>query len=324
MTDFLRPSQPTEADQASGNLASEQTAKQVGPMPATPLDALPAEPVQNAGGEVTPQSTPPSNADALHMTEAKPMRPFERMAVPKASVKNGEEHDGEIKKKKKISSLFTRFYLASFLFVICGAIIGGYLLLDPLIRSLKNTNKMIAAHQKESEDVTAYLNSVKDSIAAAQSIPPDILKKVDQAMPRDVDEPRLLATMEAFGTKTGISLDSVQFSAGSASQNQNASTAPIPSGSISTLQVNPINIGLNVVSPSYAEARVFLESIEQSIPLLDVSRIGVSGDAMTGEFTYQLQMKTYSLVKADKPPVVTTPAATPAAGSTPSNDINAP
>lgn len=314
MTDFLRPQQLTEAEQATEHFASDESLKNVGPMPDAPLAAL-SEPGQGTNGgpieeKMIPAPMPVEGQGSGLGAPSKLTRPFERVPVPKASVRKGEEKETELKKQKKPSAIFTRFYIPFFLLLISIVIIGGYMLLDPIIRSLKNTNEFIVAHQQESNDVGVYLDSIKRSIAAANAIPPDVLKKVDQAIPRDVDQPRLLATMEAFGAKTGISLDSVQFSADSASQNVTTPSA-IPTQGPSTLHVSPININLNVISPSYAEARVFLESIEQSIPILDVSRIGVSGDPTTGEFAYQLQMKTYSITKVTKPPVTTTPTAPP-------------
>ena len=315
MTDFLRPQQLSDAEQAAERLTSDESTVRVGPMPSAPLASLPAEgAVESAQGNdetVHDESKSPASPEEARTSLHDPMppatmpnRPFERVPVPRASVKNEEKKEAELKKKKKPLTIFTRFYVPTFLFLICGVIAVGYMLLDPIIHSLKNTNQLIGAHQQEATDVNAYLDSIKRSISAAQSIPPDVLKKVDLAIPRDVDQPRLLATMEAFGLRTGISLDSVQFSADSASQSSSAPSA-IPTQGITTLRVNPINISLNVTSPSYAEARAYLESIEQSIPILDVSRISVSGDAVTGEFTYQIEMKTYSIVKAENTPIRT-------------------
>ncbi|MFA5129398.1 MAG: hypothetical protein WC477_00590 [Patescibacteria group bacterium] len=259
MTDFLRPS--TGAD-------------------------IPAQ----AEGSLVPPVAP---------VAPRPTRPFERVPVPRAGIHGEGEKPSEPagKKGKKPSPMLTHYYLPSFLILICVLSGGGYALLDPLFSQLKMTNEMIVAHNQESADAQAYLDSIERSIVAAQAIPEDVLNKVDAALPRDVDEPRLLATMEAFGKKTGISLDSVQFSTQAGSADTGAP--------VSTLEVDPISISLNVISPSYTAARIFLQEVEQSIPLLDVSRISVSGDKVTGEFTYQLEMKTYSVVKAKA--VVVTP-----------------
>lgn len=193
-------------------------------------------------------------------------------------------------KPKKPSRLFLEYYGALFMLLLAAFVTAGFTVLRPLIADFKLTNSRIAAAVQTLKDERGYLESLERSIAAAKSIPPDVLLRVDEALPREVGIPKLLQTMAELAERHKVRLNSVQF---------NQPKTP-PGGEVQpsrALATAPLDISLTMRAPGYGATRAFLEGLERNLRVLDVQQITVTGNEQTGELTYSLQLRTYSLTQ---------------------------
>ncbi len=216
--------------------------------------------------------------------EARPKTRHE--TVKPAQLKKTEKDDKE-KKKKKPSRLFVDYYGVIFLLLVAIFILAGFVLLWPLISEFKMTNAEIGSTVQTLKDERDYLESLQRSIAAAETIPADTLMRVDEALPRRVGLPKLLQTMSLIAEQNGVQLSSVQFNEPKQSSTETQQAR--------ALSAAPLDINLTLNSPSYAATRRFLESVERNLRVLDVQQITVTSNEQSGELTYTLQLRTYTL-----------------------------
>lgn len=198
---------------------------------------------------------------------------------------------------KKRSKLLVQYYASTFLLLITLFLVTGYVLLKPMIDELKRTNETVEVRLLEVEQGNAFLNSVDASIAIAKDIPEDVLLRVDEALPKREDIPKLLKMFAQIGLSNDVEISSISFGA----------TGNAIGESISGFSLAPVEISLSVKSPGYLAMREFLHDIETNIRLMEVQSISVNTDEAEGSFSYTLQLQSYILQKAS-PASVPAPA----------------
>jgi hypothetical protein len=285
MTDFLHPQSLPPTSPSREDVLDISVDKDVQAV---------APPVQENKTEVV--NATPSSAENEVESLAQDHRNFGTSVTQRRkSVQEelSEPHEEVKRVVRKESPLFIHYYQSLFLLLISLFSLSGYLVLNPLIKDFKKTNEMIKVSLQESDDATDFLRSVNGSIKAAQSISPETLSKVNEALPREVEIPKLLKTFALIADQNRVTMSGIQFSAQDA-----ASGSPTYQGySLATVQIS-----LSIQAPGYLVMRKYLEDLQTNIRLMDVKTISVSGDNASGAFSYSLELVTYYLQKTSTKP----------------------
>lgn len=191
-------------------------------------------------------------------------------------------------KPKKSSRFFTEYYGVAFLFLIAAFVVTAVFVHRPLITQIKMINAETQGKLAEAQAERSYLSSVEASVAAAQSIPPGVLKDVDQALPTSQNLPSLLVQFGSAALSNNVRIDTISFSESVAS---NGLEAGLPSGMIA-----PLDVSLSVRAASYFEMKRFLADIESSLRIMDILSMTSSGSEEGGESSYSIQLRTYSYI----------------------------
>ncbi|MFA5935699.1 MAG: type 4a pilus biogenesis protein PilO [Patescibacteria group bacterium] len=181
---------------------------------------------------------------------------------------------------KPPSRLLTDYYGAVFFFMVLIFLLAATVVLKPMLDDVKATNAQVVSTLAALDNETAYVNSLDQSISAAQTIPPNILEKVDQAMPRKQEIPELLVLFGTTADRDGVKIANVSF----------ADAA----GRVTTSSVGELTINMTVMAENYPQIKKFIRDLEASLRILDIDGINVSTQGTEGaESAYALQMKTY-------------------------------
>jgi len=207
----------------------------------------------------------------------------------KGTAKKGQEKKG----KEKSSALFTDYYGMAFLGLIGAFAAAGYFVINPLFTEFREMNGEIEYRLQTLEEERDYFDSLERSIAAAESIPENTLLRVDEALPRDVQIPKLLVTIAKICALNDIALSNIQFSPVEESEEGQAIARR------SSVEVIPFGISLTLQSSGYQATRSFLEDLEDSVRILDVSNITVTGNDQDGSLSYSLDLTTYAIQKKE-------------------------
>lgn len=226
------------------------------------------------------------NKDPASDQAAAPPKRFPHTPAPE--VPRGDEAHPPAVTVKAPSRIWTDYYGAIFLLIVAVFIGVGTFVLRPLVINFRRLEGTIASTATLLQDEQGYLTSVEASISAAQSIPPETLANVDEALPHDADVPKLLQAVTLFAKKENVTLSSVQF------------TAP-PADSLGNGNPQTIDINMTVSLAGYAGLRQFLDGVEHSLRIFDMGAISVtSGDVggnagAAGDTAYSFEIHTYFL-----------------------------
>lgn len=291
MTDFLHPQ----------SIPTSEPLKDVSITEPVVLESAESQEDQSSQPSQVPQT---SNQDqSNHSNQEVARKNFATARDRKKTVPEelNEDHEGVKKIVRKESQLFISYYQSVFLLLIALFVVSGYFVLNPLITEFKKTNESISVGLKSSEDAQAYLDSLNRSIKAAQSISPETLSRVNEALPKDVDVLKLLKTFNQIADQNHVTMSGV-----TVSPPQGASGEGPSYGGYALV---PVQISLSVQASGYQVMRKYLEDLQTNIRLMDVKTISVSGDDSTGAFTYSLELTTYAIQKSVAPPSSSIPGA---------------
>ncbi len=188
---------------------------------------------------------------------------------------------------------FSEYYVVSFLFIIVAFIGGAFLILRPMIETIKETNAQTASRILTIDQERVYVGSLEQSVAAAQSIPSTTLDQVNRALPRDARTPELLVQFGAAAARNQLRIDSIGFNV------THSSSAGADTKTAASSLIAPLDITIAIHAHNYFDMKRFLTDIETSLRLIDVTGMTTSG--VGTDLTYTLQLRTYSFV----PPVRT-------------------
>jgi hypothetical protein len=293
MTDFLHPQNVATPDVHAGDLTPREDHPVTGSIPVPEAKSIPLE-VKKV----------PDVADLEIKTIGAVEKKSDKNNFHKANVDespNGNNqkenddqgHEGDREDVKKIvrneSPIFIHYYQSVFLVLIMLFVASGYLVLSPLITEFKKTNQSIGAKLNEKVEAESFLQSINNSISAAQSIPPETLERINESLPNEVQVPILLKTFANIAAKNGVKMGGIQISASEPSSDSAGSGG---------YALVPIRVAVSISAPGYLVMRRYLEDLQLYVRLMDVKSISVSGDDNSGEFSYSLDLTTYYLKKA--------------------------
>ena len=184
--------------------------------------------------------------------------------------------------------LFTDYYVLAIVVLLALFVAAAFFLFQPRILGIKETNAQTQSTLESTVAQRRYLASLEQSVAAAQSIPPDALARVSESLPYQVDQPALLIQLSSAAAKRGIQISSISFSLPHTLAT--ASTAPVGGATAGSLQV--VGIQLSVTAQSYLAMKQFLADLETSLQLMDITTLS-AGSSGEGAVSYAVQLQTY-------------------------------
>jgi Tfp pilus assembly protein PilO len=206
-----------------------------------------------------------------------PSEGAERPLTPSLT-KEGEQ-GGVRQQAKRPSKLFTDYYGSVFLLLMAAYVAVGFFIIKPKIDANKGIEAETRALRQQIDNDKTYFDGLSGSVAAAQSISPDVLVKVDQAMPREASIPDLLVQLSAASQGTGVTLTNVVFEG----------TGKIVTAAAAS---QAINMTMTIAAKDYGALKNFLSALETSLRIFDVQTInaaGFEGDKVN----FTLQVKSY-------------------------------
>jgi Tfp pilus assembly protein PilO len=194
---------------------------------------------------------------------------------------NKEPSDANEKapKIKKVSRIFTEYYSSIILILITILVGAGYLVIKPKIDEYKDINANAESIKQNVENEQSYLAGLRRSVAAAQSIAPGVLDKVDQALPRKFSIPETLVLMNRAAISSNVKIANIVFS-------------PVAEKSGKKSNLQGMQITLNVSAPNYLALKQFLNTLEISLRMIDIQMLTVSDFTEEGA-NFSLQLRTY-------------------------------
>jgi len=163
------------------------------------------------------------------------------------------------------------------------------------------TDSRIAGIQATVAQNNDYLSAINNSAKLIQqrdtihntynSISTTDLARLNTMLPNNVDNVRLIIDINGIAAHHGFSLQSITTSADSTSAK---SLAESSGGSGSNSPYGTVTISFSFTS-SYANFIAFMQDIQSSLRILDISQLSVSTGTVPGTFTYSMQLQTYWL-----------------------------
>lgn len=195
---------------------------------------------------------------------------------------NDKKEPASAKKAPKIkrpSKLFTEYFSSIILILITILVGAGYFVIKPKIDDYKSIRAHTDSIRQSIENEQNYLAGLRRSVNAAEAIAPDVLSKVDGALPRDFSIPETLVIMNRAASQNNVKVLSIVFSSGSEKNVKNTN-------------LQNMQITLNVEAANYVALKSFLNSLEVSLRLIDIQMLTVS-DFSKESASFSLQLRTY-------------------------------
>jgi len=171
-------------------------------------------------------------------------------------------------KMKDITPSNLRAILSVSLFVITGIGIGIFVLANGQLQQYASTVSQVAAQASASENSLATLQKLKTVLGGVQNVITRTNSIVADSQGYQYQD-QIITDLNQFAANAGIGIANVSFA--SAGKTAVASGGVVPSGvkstSVTVALVNPVN---------YAHLLGFIQSIEQNLTKMQISRVSIS------------------------------------------------
>lgn len=150
---------------------------------------------------------------------------------------------------------------------------------------------------KSAIDNAEKLIAVRDEVLKSRDkITDEDIVRLDKMIPDNIDNVRLIIDVNGIASRHGLTLRGVRTSAGDTKTSIPAPVTTAPIGSrANTAALSPVTISFSV-STNYGNFISFMQDIERSLRVLDVSRISLNSTE-SGVYDYSVEIKTYWLKK---------------------------
>jgi Tfp pilus assembly protein PilO len=138
------------------------------------------------------------------------------------------------------------------------------------------------------------LIDVRDEVLKSRDkITDEDIVRLDKMIPDNIDNVRLIIDVNGIAGRHGVTLRGVRTSAG----DTKAAATPATGASRTTgvAALNPVTISFSV-STTYGNFIAFMQDIERSLRIMDISRISLNSTD-NGIYDYSVEIKTYWLKK---------------------------
>lgn len=195
----------------------------------------------------------------------------------------GNRVNNKVPVPKRPSKMFTEYYGSLVLALIAIAMLSGYVFIKPKLDGYKEIRALTETTLVDAQNEKRYLDALSRSVAAAQTISPDVLRKVDTALPRSIEIPEILVELDRLAADNGVKIKAVTLDA----------AARKPAGGAATTEgIQTVGMNISVEAKGYESVKDFLRVLETNLRIFDVQALNVASfDEESSAFT--LQMKTY-------------------------------
>ena len=180
--------------------------------------------------------------------------------------------------------------------ILLGLAIGLYFTYTAkLVDDIKATSAI-------NDGYTSALSSAKELIRLREQVNQDWLKidqtdqdRLSKMIPNTVDNIRLVIDLNSIAVKNGFSLKNIRASASADAKKDSVAISPPTKGgsTISTPTLDTVTVSFSATAP-YAQFLNFLQDLESSLRIMDVTHITLSGSD-TGTYDFGVELKTYWL-----------------------------
>jgi Tfp pilus assembly protein PilO len=153
---------------------------------------------------------------------------------------------------------------------------------QPMLKGMQETGKKL----KEKKEVLAKLQDKLETLKKLKEKESEIRDKnqrVSAALPTDKDISRLFVQFESIASQNGLRIDSVQ--------EAGAATSSSAAASSSSGGVRAVSYTVTGTADSYASLKNALTKLEESLRILNVSKVEVTGQQ--GQLNVTLTVSTY-------------------------------
>ncbi|MDF1496578.1 MAG: hypothetical protein P1P90_00780 [Patescibacteria group bacterium] len=190
-----------------------------------------------------------------------------------------DQNSDQAPKFKKPSKVFTEYYSSIILILITILVGAGYLVIKPKIDEYKAILASAESIKVNLENEQVYLSGLRRSVSAAQSISPDVLEKVDEALPRSFSIPDTLVLLNRSAVASGVEIKNIVFS-------------PISDTNSKKVSLQSMQLSLSITAPNYTTLKKFLSTLEVSLRMIDIQMLTVANFTEDGS-DFSLQLRTY-------------------------------
>ncbi|MBI4065666.1 hypothetical protein HY412_00530 [Candidatus Kaiserbacteria bacterium] len=149
----------------------------------------------------------------------------------------------------------------------------------------------IASDDKALLAAGEYAAQQNELASARNDIDPTDLARLSTFLPDSVDNVGLILDLNALAARSGLSLSNIDVVKNEAGSSARTSIGALPAAG--TSPVGSIDLSLSAVG-TYAAFRAFLDGVEKSARLLDVTDIVVKGSD-NGLYSYKMTLRLYWL-----------------------------
>jgi len=157
------------------------------------------------------------------------------------------------------------------------------------VTAIKNAKSLIDVRNKVLDDYN--------------KLAPDDRVKLDKFVPKSIDNIRLIIDLNNVALRYGFALKGIQATASNTNTNTNTNTDTAPNIADPALTMNPSAVSAPVldtvvvsfgVSAPYQQFISFLQDLEASLRILDISSLSVTASD-SGVYDWKIELKTYWL-----------------------------
>lgn len=177
------------------------------------------------------------------------------------------------------------------LFALSLSVIVFFIFINPeWTGAVAEKKAAIASDDQALEAAQRYKAQQNELAAQRAAIDPALLARAAEFLPDSVNNVQLILDLNALAARSGLSLSNIDVTMNTPAQAASAAgSMPAVGGS----PVGSVNLTLAAVG-SYPALQKFLEGIEHSQRLLDVSELQIQGSD-TGVYNYQMALRIYWL-----------------------------
>jgi Tfp pilus assembly protein PilO len=169
--------------------------------------------------------------------------------------------------------------------LIIVAVCVFYFGVDPMYQNVKSLQAQAADYNQALSNSSSLRQVRNQLISKYNSFDKGEIDRLEKLLPDSVDNIRLILDINGIASKYGMSIKNISITQ-AASANTALGTSQNPIGSI--------QLSFAVVSP-YENLQPFLQDLEDSLRLVDVTNLAFSSNDTTDSNNYNITLQTYWL-----------------------------
>ncbi len=179
-----------------------------------------------------------------------------------------------------------------------------YTMTDKILAEANAVREVNAKYQSAIESAKELISKRDQVLSDYNNLSQDDRMKLEQLLPKSVDNIRLIIDLNSVALRHGFSLKGIKATTQASTETAQNQSGPIMGDAATTLQTNPgpvlssssldrVTVTFSVSAP-YRQFISFLQDLEASLRILDVSHLSVSANDK-GVYDWNVELVTYWL-----------------------------